>query len=57
MTPLLVALLVAPVSCHLCADAGVMMTNPSSLQLIKAYLATYFLMAAACALMKIVLIE
>jgi len=31
------------------------MTNPSALQLIKAYLATYFLMGAACALMKLLL--
>ena len=34
-----------------------MMNNPSALQLIKAYLATYFLMAAACALMKIFLAD
>ena len=31
------------------------MKNPSVAQLIKAYFATYFLMNAACALMKLLL--
>jgi hypothetical protein len=32
------------------------MKNPSALQLVKAYFATYFLMGAACALLKLLLI-
>jgi hypothetical protein len=32
------------------------MKNPSALQLVKAYFAAYFLMGAACALLKLLLI-
>jgi hypothetical protein len=41
---------------HPATGAQTAMKTPSALQLVKAYFATYFLMGAACALLKLLLI-
>jgi len=41
---------------HSTTGAQTAMKNPSALQLVKAYFAAYFLMGAACALLKLLLI-